>query len=96
MSSRNNLLTSGDLDEATNIYKSLKYVIENAYKKPVSQLKKDVNLWIKSQSKLELEYFEIVSIRTLHPIDVLLEKGNNAACIAVSVSGVRLIDNIIF
>jgi len=96
MSSRNNLLSSEDLDLATHIYKSLKYVVENAFKKPVSQLKTDVNLRIKLQSKLELEYFEIVSVKTLYPIDCLLEKGNNAACIAVSISGVRLIDNIIF
>ena len=96
MSSRNNLLKSIELNQASHIYKSLEYVFGNAYKLTIPQLKTDVRSLIESQSELELEYFEIVSTKTLHPIGSLLEKGNNAACIAVSISGVRLIDNIIF
>ena len=96
MSSRNNLLKSVELNQASHIYKSLEYVFKNAYKLTIPQLKTDVRSLIESQSQLELEYFEIVSTETLHPIGSLLEKGNNAACIAVSISGVRLIDNIIF
>ena len=46
--------------------------------------------------ELDLEYLEIVSIENLHPIDNYKECGNNAACIAVTISSVRLIDNIIF
>ena len=48
------------------------------------------------QSSLNLEYLEIVSLEKMNPIDKLVEKNKNVACIAASISGVRLIDNIIF
>ena len=45
---------------------------------------------------MTLEYLEIVSLEKLHPISELLDKNQNAACIAASINSVRLIDNIIF
>ncbi|MGY8951306.1 MAG: hypothetical protein ACKVJW_05950 [Flavobacteriales bacterium] len=38
----------------------------------------------------------MVSLNTLQPISELGNKNTNAACIAASISSVRLIDNIIF
>ena len=45
--------------------------------------------------ELDLEYLEIVSLENLQPIEEYNEKGHNVA-VAVSISSVRLIDNIIF
>ena len=96
MSSRNNLLSSEELKEASLLYKSLKYVQLNYKTRSVFEIKNKIKSQFRLQSNLDLEYFEIVSLETLHPIELFLEKDNNAACIAASIRGVRLIDNIIF
>ena len=49
-----------------------------------------------NQIDLNLEYLEIVSLEKLQPISECRNKNENAACIAASISSVRLIDNIIF
>ena len=43
-----------------------------------------------------IEYLEIVSLEKLQPISEFRTENENAACIAASISSVRLIDNIIF
>ncbi|GAH40599.1 unnamed protein product, partial [marine sediment metagenome] len=45
---------------------------------------------------VNLEYLEIVSLEKLQPILEFKDENENAACIAASISSVRLIDNIIF
>ena len=45
------------------------------------------------KSKLNLEYLEFVSMKTMQPVDVICD--NLAICIAANTENVRLIDNII-
>tara|TARA_B100001287_G_scaffold190515_1_gene160932 strand:- start:909 stop:1748 length:840 start_codon:yes stop_codon:yes gene_type:complete len=96
MSSRNKRLSIKDLEKATLIYKTLTFIKENAYKHPIKELKEICIQMFNDEPELNLEYLEIVSLDNLHPIDLYNYNGHNAACIAASISSVRLIDNIIF
>ena len=96
MSSRNKLLSSKDLEKATLIYKTLQFIAENKLNYTIKELKEICIEKIQHHPELDLEYLEIVSIENLHPIEDYKEAGNNAACIAATISSVRLIDNIIF
>ena len=96
MSSRNKRLSESDLEKATLIYKTLLYIKEHASKYSVEDLKEISIEKFQKYTELDLEYLEIVSLENLQPIEKYNEKGHNAACVAVSISSVRLIDNIIF
>ena len=96
MSSRNKLLSEKNLEKATLIYQTLKYIKENSDNFTVDQLKKVAIEKFSYQTDITLEYLEIVSLKTLQPISEFRIKNKNAACIAASISSVRLIDNIIF
>jgi len=96
MSSRNKLLSKADLQKATLIYQTLKFIKENADNFTVDELKKLAIEKISNQTDLYLEYLEIVSLKKLQPISEFRTENENAACIASSISSVRLIDNIIF
>ena len=96
MSSRNKRLSESDLEKATLIYKTLLFIKENASKYSVEDLKEISIEKFQKYAELDLEYLEIVSFENLQPIEKYNEKGHNLACIAASISSVRLIDNIIF
>ena len=96
MSSRNKLLSKADLQKATLIYQTLKFIKENADNFTVDELRKLAIEKISNQTDLYLEYLEIVSLKKLQPISEFRTENENAACIAASISSVRLIDNIIF
>ena len=96
ISSRNKRLNALELEKAKLLYQSLLYIRKNFTKKTVILLKEEIELNFRKQSELKLKYLEIVDIQNLQPIDIFLEKDRNAVCIAASISGVRLIDNIIF
>jgi len=96
MSSRNKLLSEKNLQKATLIYHILRYIKENSDNFTVDQLKKVAIEKFSYQTDITLEYLEIVSLKTLQPISEFRIKNKNAACIAASISSVRLIDNIIF
>lgn len=96
MSSRNKRLSESDLEKATLIYKTLLYIKEHASKYSVEVLKEISIEKFQKHEELDLEYLEIVSFENLQPIEKYNEKGCNVACIAASISSVRLIDNIIF
>ena len=96
MSSRNKRLSESDLEKATLIYKTLLFIKENASKYSVEDLKEISIEKFQKHAELDLEYLEIVALENLQPIEKYNEKGHNAACVAVSISSVRLIDNIIF
>jgi pantothenate synthetase len=84
------------LGKSCLVYNTLRFVKDNSPKFGILELKKKAIQKFNKQSALDLEYLEIVSLANLNPIDKLLEKDKNAVCIAASISGVRLIDNIIF
>lgn len=96
MSSRNKRLSESDLEKASLIYKTLLFIKENAPKHCVKELKEISIEKFQRHVELDLEYLEIVSLENLQPIKEYNEKGHNVACVAVSISSVRLIDNIIF
>ena len=96
MSSRNKRLSNSDLDKATLIYKTLMFIKENAYKYSIKELKATCIKKFNEEPEIDLEYLEIVSLDNLNPIDLYNHNGRNVACIAASISSVRLIDNIIF
>ena len=96
MSSRNKLLSKSDLQKSTIIYQTLKFIKENASNFKVEELKKLAIDKLSLQKDVNLEYLEIVSLEKLQPISEFKDANENAACIAASISSVRLIDNIIF
>ena len=96
MSSRNKLLSEKNLQKATLIYQILQFIEENSHNFTVDQLKKIAIEKFSHQTDISLEYLEIVSLKKLQPISEFRIKNKNAACIAASISSVRLIDNIIF
>ena len=96
MSSRNKLLSETGIQKATLIYQTLKYIKENSDNFTADQLKKIAIEKFSHQTDVNLEYLEIVSLEKLQPISEFKDANENAACIAASISSVRLIDNIIF
>ena len=95
MSSRNMRLTETGFDTAAMIYKSLKGA-ETSLQQGISFL--EIRETIKnalSQADIELEYIEMVDVKTMKLIENHFEYNNVALCIAAFVEGVRLIDNII-
>ena len=94
MSSRNKLLSVTDKQIATIINETLLFIKENSDKYTIEEIKQiSVD---KLNKNTDLEYLEIVDLETLSPISEFQGKNKNAACIAASISSVRLIDNIIF
>ena len=93
-SSRYSLLSSKGKKNATLIYYCLNYCRNNK-EKHISELKEYVHNQFNQQQDIELEYFEIVNLKTMLPINEWQVKTKTAICIAAYVEQVRLIDNII-
>ena len=96
MSSRNKLLSEADLQKSTIIFQTLQFIKENSGHFTLVELKKFAIDRFRNQTDVNLEYLEIVSLEKLQPILEFKDENENAACIAASISSVRLIDNIIF
>ena len=96
MSSRNSLLSEIERGKSMLISETLNFIKNNSTILSIDELRTQSIKKIKNQNILDLEYLEIVSLNTLHPISKLGDKNTNAACISASISSVRLIDNIIF
>lgn len=96
MSSRNQLLTTQEKEEASTIYKTLLKVMERKNEKSPPELAKWAVDRIDSNPYLEVEYFEIVNTKNLEPINSWKEANEQIACTAVKINKVRLIDNMIF
>ena len=93
-SSRNSLLSNKGKENATLIYYCLNYCRNNK-EKHISELKEYVHNQFNQQQDIKLEYFEIVNLKTMLPINEWQAKTKTAICIAAYVEQVRLIDNII-
>lgn len=92
LSSRNKYLSKESFNSATIIFKSLCYCRDNINKYDIATLKSKVEKLFE-KSKFNLEYIEFVSVKSMHPVDVIC--NNLAICIAANSENVRLIDNII-
>ena len=93
-SSRNQLLSKDDFEKSAIIYKQLLFCKNNFTKYSINEMKKIVvnNL---SNMNIKLDYFEFVDFNSFTIQDKKHEGLQYAACIAVVISGIRLIDNII-
>ena len=94
-SSRNQHLSKIDREHCGVIYKQLTDFKHLFYKMDLGELKKQIITNITSRNKIKIEYLELVNLDTFEPDETPSKKVKYAVCIAVSVSGVRLIDNII-
>ncbi len=97
MSSRNTRLNAADRAIAPHIYRILAASGEDlGAGKKVSE----VIGWAKREfekiKEFTLDYFEVIDIKTLLPIEKIGPAGSNAICVATFLGPVRLIDNIIF
>ncbi len=96
MSSRNQLLTSGQRAIAPLIYQVLTECRDMKEFLSPDQLRKFVRDKIEANDRLQLEYFEIVLEESLEPLKSWDQPGNKVGAIAVYLGSVRLIDNIYF
>jgi len=93
-SSRNKLLSKSNMEKSAAIYQQLLFCKKNFNAIPLHDLKNQV---LKKLKKLgfKIDYFEFIDLKTF---SIQIEKRSGikyAACIAVIISEVRLIDNII-
>ena len=94
-SSRNMHLSKTDREYCGIIYKQL-LLFNNLFKKTdLEVLKKQIITNITSNKKIEIDYLELVNLDSFQIEHDIKNNMNYACCIAVSISGVRLIDNII-
>ena len=93
-SSRNNLLSKNEKEEASIIYSCLKFCAKNK-KMGIENLKLHIQNQFAKQKNIKLEYIEIVNINNMLSINEFKQEGENAICIAANINSVRLIDNII-
>lgn len=97
MSSRNRRLSEEERAHAPIIYKILLDAKERLNAgEAIDEVKESVQLEFHALAGFELDYFEVVNIKTLQPIHTIGNEGTTALCIATYLGPVRLIDNIIF
>lgn len=95
MSSRNERLTAEDRNFASIISKTLFKVKELQTIKSVAELKSFAETQLKTEPKIELEYFEISDADSLQPITDYKQAQSAVACVALKLGNVRLIDNVV-
>ena len=94
MSSRNTLLSKEDRGKAALIYKILQTARSKFGTKSANKVADWVHKEIRKYPELELEYFQIATADSLQPVKRKLKNKKYRAFIAVTISGIRLIDNI--
>ena len=95
MSSRNELLTAEERENASLIYKTLAEAKNLADKKSVKELREWMTENINNNPFLNVEYIEIVDDKNLQPVENQDDEGTKVACAAVFCGKVRLIDNMV-
>ena len=93
MSSRNLRLTIGERQLASKIYDVLMFTKANAGSIPVKKLQLMAQKRLAENPEFQIDYFEIVDNRTLLPVTLWEEPKHIIVCTAVSLGGIRLIDN---
>ncbi|WP_159474482.1 pantoate--beta-alanine ligase [Dyadobacter sp. 3J3] len=97
MSSRNRRLNETERAHAPIIYKILLDAQEKLLSgNDIEETKEAVQREFLVLAGFELDYFEVVNIKTLQPIHTIGAAGTTALCIATFLGPVRLIDNIVF
>ena len=93
-SSRNKLLSKSDFELSSSIYKQLLFCKRNFEKIPLKEIRSHVLSNLKSDG-FKIDYFEFIDLKTFTIQKEKIKGIKYAACVAVIISGVRLIDNII-
>ena len=94
-SSRNQHLSKIDREYCGIIYKELLNFKKLLKKMDLSDLKNQIITNITNSKKIRIEYLELIKLDTFQSVTTHHHNIKYAVCIAVSVSGIRLIDNII-
>ena len=94
-SSRNQHLSKIDREHCGVIYKQLLTFKHLFKKKDLSELKNQIIINITNGNKINIEYFELINMNTFESVEAYHKNIKFAVCISVTISGVRLIDNII-
>lgn len=94
MSSRNIRLSIKGRQEASSIYKSMLWAKQNFYNYPIQELLNQVCLQLKQINNLEIGYVYLIDYKNFKPLQTFENVLNPALCIAVTLEGVRLIDNL--
>ena len=94
-SSRNQHLSKIDRQYCGIIYKQLLAFKHLFRKMDLSELKNQIIINITNGNKINIEYFELINMDTFESVEAYHKNIKYAVCIAVTISGVRLIDNII-
>lgn len=96
MSSRNERLSKQDRETAAMIYRAMIAAREKVPLILPEECKQYVIQQIDASPGLKAEYFELVDSSTLLPVDAWKPGQTVVGCVAAFISGVRLIDNIVF
>jgi pantoate--beta-alanine ligase len=94
MSSRNIRLTEKERKEAPVIYHALLMAAEMVRHTSTSQIREYIVKMIEASGSFKVQYLEFVDSSSLQAIDSFDPAGEQRACIAVTASFVRLIDNV--
>lgn len=95
MSSRNELLSAEERENASIISETIFMAKELVEQKSVNELEEWVTERINKNPFLNVEYFEIVDGTNLQPVKNWEGENTKVGCIAVYCGKVRLIDNIV-
>jgi pantoate--beta-alanine ligase len=94
-SSRNQHLSKIDKEYCGIIYKQL-LAFKHLFKKmDLDELKNQIIINITNGNRIKIEYFELINMDTFESVEAYHKNIKYAVCIAATISGVRLIDNII-
>lgn len=97
MSSRNTRLNAAERAIAPHIYRILASAGERLRAgDQVSEVVSEAKSGFEQIKEFTLDYFEVINLKTLLPIEKIGPAGTNAICVAAFLGPVRLIDNIIF
>lgn len=96
MSSRNELLTAGQRQNAALLFETITKAKEQKGEKTVTEITDWVVETVNKNQFLKVEYFEIVDDIQLQPIKNWNDNNRKIGCIAAFCGDVRLIDNIYF
>lgn len=93
MSSRNRRLTDEERLEAPVLSATLKEAIDSYQQMPIEEVKAKAVESIEKTGALKVDYFEIVDLHTMQPIEKWEDAEEIAICTAAFLGKVRLIDN---
>lgn len=95
MSSRNKRLTPEQRQQAIHLYKALQQAAPQLSHTSVESIKQEAIAYLNAINEIEVEYFEIVDVLTLQPLQSINPQQEVAICVAAFVGEVRLIDNLL-